>query len=460
MGSGATRPSGGWPGIVGVHRVRGGVLAAVLAAAVPAFAQSVLITPTTVEDLAYSATTGRLYVVLPAGVGGVESAVAELNPASGAVVTRVVIPDGPDGGATQLAVSDDGSTLYVGVNGGRVIRRYGLPAFSPGPEFGLGVNQFGEPNAVTEMAVAPGTTATLALVRAARFAPGVLTAFDGGVARPAEVSATAVAFFTATQVLDSRSGARYRLVASGFVADTPARETSAGGALVFDAGVAYEWDGVVHDLVARHVRGTCPARGAAVPATDIDRIFYFDAAAVVTCAPSTYTVVGRLVVPGLSAGIRAAARTGTGRFVLVDASRRLLVADGFDAPLPAPPAPYPGTPWFTMTDPVIAGTLPGCTTCRPGDAFSVAATVRNVSGSRVEVKAAIILPSGQALGVTALGTSHLVLRDLYGPVGATLLSLTMPPGLPSGRWFVDLALIDPDDGAVWSRSIVPFEVQP
>ena len=81
-------------------------------------------------------------------------------------------------------------------------------------------------------------------------------------------------------------------------------------------------------------------------------------------------------------------------------------------------------------------------------------------GGEVEVKAAIVLPNGAAIGATALGTSHLVLRNLYNDASASLLRVVLPAGLPTGRWAAELALIDPGTGAVLSRSSVPFEVQP
>lgn len=440
------------------------VCTVLLVAAAAASGQSLLITALTVEDLAYSATTGRLYAVLPAGTGGPESSVAELDPANGAILTRVAIPAGPSGGgATQLAVSADGTVLYVGVNGGAQVRRYALPAFTPGPEFVLGVNSFNQPLTARDLSLVPGSSTTLVVTQGATFTVEELVVYDSGVPRSARVYGRAVAFVTPTLLIETGFGLgyRYRLEATGLVADTPGSERLGGYGFTLLNGVAYDFGGGVTDIASRQVLGTCAAFGYAMPAPDLDLLFYFGGGEVSTCAASTFRRTGRLMVPGLGGGIRAAARTGTGRFALLESSGRLLVADGFTAPLPPPPPPSPGYPWSPVPTPTVRANLTGCTVCRPGDTFSVDGAVRNLwSGLGGEIKAAIVLPNGVAVGATVLGTSHLVLRNLFGDAAATLLRVVLPAGLPPGTWHVEMALLDAATGAVWSRSSVPFEVRP
>lgn len=434
--------------------------ALLLAATAGARAQTVLITSMTVEDIAWAEASGRLYAVLPAGTGGPESSVAELHPVTGAIVTRVAIANGTVGGATQVAVSDDGTTLYVGVDGGTRVRRYALPSFTAGAEFALGTSQFGGPLTVRNLILVPGTTTTLVVAQGAQFSAGELAVYDNGVARPARVSGTRGWFYSASQFFEPDGRTRLVLVPGGLQPDVPATENLPFVVSDVVAGVGYGSSGEVYDFGQRLLTGTCGASGTAVPSTGSGTVYYFSYGEVFTCDLARFTVTGRLAVPGLQGGFREALRTGAGRFVLIDSSRRVLVADGFSAALPPVPPPFPGSPWFPGASASARATLTGCTRCRAGDLLVAQGAIVDLRGDDVEVKAAIVLPNGAALPVTALGTSHLELTNLFRDVGGTLLQAVLPAGLPPGTWAFELALIDPVTGFVLSRSIAPFEVLP
>lgn len=365
---------------------------------------------------------------------------------------------GPGGGVTQLAVSDDGSTLYAGVDGGRSVRRYTLPQLTPGAEFSLGTAGV-EPWTTRDLTMVPGSTTALVVSRTSRLTFGELVVYDQGVARPDRITGWSLQFFSPTQAIDAVLSQRYRLVSPGLVADTPRQESLLGQISTVQQGIGYVLGGMYYDLTARQVLGSCAAFGLPVPMLDLDQVLYFGSGAVESCRWSTFTKSGVLPLAAAS-GYGTAIRTGTGRVALLDQTGRLVVAAGFDVSLPAPPPPRSGHPWSPIGDGEIQATLTGCVSCRAGDTFSLAATVRGLRGGEFEVKAAIVLPNGAALGATALGTSHLVLRNLYTDASASLLRIVLPAGLPTGRWAAELALLDPGTGAVVSRSTVPFEVLP
>lgn len=434
------------------------LLAALLAGALPAGAQTILITPLVVQDIAYHAGSGRMYAVLPAGMGGPETSVAEVHPGTGAILTRIAIPDTAGGGARHLALSDDGTVLWVGVDGGRRIRRYAVPAFTPGTEFSVGVTPDNRPHVVLDMAVAPGTTSTLVVARGGA-AASEFVAYDDGVARPARQWGERAAFYEPTRFVEPTYGGRHRLDASGLVADSPVRSGTLSLLLV-EAGLGYDGLGAIVDLGAEQVLGTCAVAGWPVPAPDLDTIFHIGSDRLSTCQRSTFRLTGVLTLPTHVDGYRAGVRTGLGRATLVDQNGRLIVADGLTTPLPAPPS-VTGQPWQVFHDAAARLTLTGCVRCAPGDVLSVQGFV-GPGGTlpAVEIKAAVIMPDGTAIAATALGESHLEVQQLSSGVGATLLHAALPRGLPTGTWQVELAFIDPNSGVVLSRAAVPFEVLP
>ncbi|HEY7171566.1 MAG TPA: PPC domain-containing protein [Vicinamibacterales bacterium] len=111
--------------------------------------------------------------------------------------------------------------------------------------------------------------------------------------------------------------------------------------------------------------------------------------------------------------------------------------------------------------PAVTLTLTGCTTCRPGNTFSVQAHLTNPASKTIqaELKFGLRLPDGTP--INTIGNKHL---EIPFPAGlntnATLLTFPWPSGLPQGTWTVEATLLGPDLGDTSSRATQTFASAP
>src|SRR5215213_1764128 len=72
------------------------------------------------NDLVYSGSTGKLYASLPSNAGSNGNSIAPIDPTTGIVGGSTFIGSEPN----KLALSDDGHSLYVSLDGAAAIRRF------------------------------------------------------------------------------------------------------------------------------------------------------------------------------------------------------------------------------------------------------------------------------------------------------------------------------------------------
>ncbi len=189
-------------------------------------------------DVAWDPTRNRLYASITTGEHA--NTVVRVNPETGAVEASLGVGSSPG----KLAVSSDGSTLWVGLNGANQVRRVALGSFTLGAAFDTG----SEP---TELHAVPGQPGSVAVVRG-----GPITLYDDGVARDAEGGSNTIAFGETPAVMygynnySSEFGLRtFRVDAAG-VRETKVQVNLLGGyytRILFSAGRVYGSNGVVVD---------------------------------------------------------------------------------------------------------------------------------------------------------------------------------------------------------------------
>src|SRR6185437_129162 len=113
------------------------------------------------NDLVYSSTTGKIYASIPSSAGAGGNSIAAIDPATGSTTSSTFIGSDPN----KLALSDDGHSLYVSLDGTFAVRRFDALTNTPGAQFPIGIDPNNGRYRINDYAVAPGDPDTLAIAR-------------------------------------------------------------------------------------------------------------------------------------------------------------------------------------------------------------------------------------------------------------------------------------------------------
>ena len=116
-----------------------------------------------------------------------------------------------------------------------------------------------------------------------------------------------------------------------------------------------------------------------------------------------------------------------------------------------------------LAPPQLTLAFGGCSACRPGDRFTVNATLSNPSSATipVEIKFGVRFPDGTPLNIWAVPDPQFRFSVPPGSLGpVTVTDTVIPAGLPTGTWTYEGILLDPELGTPMSRSVRPFSVSP
>jgi len=142
-----------------------------------------------INDIVYNAANGLIYASIPGSAGeGLGNAIASIDPASGVIVKTIFVGSEP----TRIALSSDGTQLFVGLNGAGAVRQVNLTTGTAGIQFSLGGGPgvYNPPYTAEGLAVLPGQPNSVAVYGS----NGIVTIFDSGVAR-AKTSSGLSAYF-------------------------------------------------------------------------------------------------------------------------------------------------------------------------------------------------------------------------------------------------------------------------
>ncbi len=243
----------------------------------PGGAGNVSIFSLATKDLARDPVRTRLYASIGSAGGALANSILVLNPETGAVSPP--IPVGSDPG--RLAVSADGSFLYVGLDGGGAVQRVNLATLTPDFSFPV-------PNSrrVLDMAVSPTNAELVALYRET---DGLISVHEHGVPRPGELGGYVglLAFSDTTADLYTCNGYysgiplyRVNVGANGVtILDSQPAKQSQVNEMKFGGGLLYFDAGMVVEPITRRVQAMIPtAYGSLVePDAGSGRVFIFSA---------------------------------------------------------------------------------------------------------------------------------------------------------------------------------------
>lgn len=115
------------------------------------------------NNLAWDATSAKLYVSVPGVQGDKGDAIAIVDPATGTVSSTGFLGSEPD----RLSISDGGQYLYVGLDAQNSIQQLSLPALTANSSWNLGGETvFGGPYYALDLRAAPGAANTTAVTLA------------------------------------------------------------------------------------------------------------------------------------------------------------------------------------------------------------------------------------------------------------------------------------------------------
>lgn len=239
--------------------------------------------PLAVNDVVYSASSGKLYASVPSSAGPGGNSIATIDPLTGSVTNSVFIGSEPN----KLALSDDGHTLYVSLDGSFSIRRFDTTTQLAGAEFGIGSDPFFGLYSANDLAVAPGNPNLVAVARAYR---GVsppeagVAVFDNGVRRtktgPGHTGGSDYLTFSATETKLYGTGqysgfTTLNIDATGVtVASTTSQ--SQGWRIKFQGGLVFGGSGQVINPDTGTLLGTFSGTNtnAFAPDTSVGRAYY------------------------------------------------------------------------------------------------------------------------------------------------------------------------------------------
>jgi hypothetical protein len=275
------------------------------------------------NDIVFNPADQMLYATRPSRVGGDGNSLTRINPLTGEVGPSVYVGSEPN----RIAISDDGQTIYISLDGAYSIRRYNTATQTPGIAFPIGreTNEtFGPrpPFIAREIAVPPGNPNRVAVARQMPgWSPGGMgtVIFDNGVPLPAigpghSQTPSHLAFSSSASVLYGGtydSGLRTLSVGADGATDVSGSGTSfSTGKIKYENGFIFDGMGHVIDAETRRLLGTCVGNThypnyisttSFVPDTATRRVLYaIKNGGVITIKAfsiDTYLEIGSMTIP-------------------------------------------------------------------------------------------------------------------------------------------------------------------
>lgn len=259
------------------------------------------------NDLAYDPFSQKLYASTPAGD------VVAIDPASGGVTGSAPV----GGAAGKLALSADGTSLYVALTGASAVRRVSLPSLKPGLAFALGSDPFAGPYEVQDMEVLPTDPGAVAVSRTrAGVSPrhGGVAIYEEGVKLPnqtpdhtgsnvIEFGASASRLYGQNTETSEFGFRRMAVDADGVtVQDVTQQLINGSPDIEFDAGRIYATGGRTIDPEARTLLATFPfgSNGLIEPDTAHGKLFHLNGGTLSEFDSSTFTLRQLYVISGIS----------------------------------------------------------------------------------------------------------------------------------------------------------------
>lgn len=310
------------------------------------------------NDIVYNQNDGMIYASRPSTAGNEGNSITRINPLTGEVVASVYVGSEPN----QLAISDNGQTIYVALDGALAIRKYDVSTQLPGMQFALASAQLPSPQfsgaSVSDLAVLPGDENKLAVARGGGTG---LAIFSNGMRLPQTGTGSSNSSYFIAVASQSRiyggsiyEGMRTYNVSENGVTDVTTTPTSyAVYGIKYQGGKLFTSTGKVIDEQSRSLLGTCSLDAetlAFVPDTPTNRVLYAyrsgSSVVIKACDLSTFVTIGSLTIPNVGSdfGAETLLRYGSNGLALTTSNDRTYLIQTSLLPTEAPLPTPTGTP--------------------------------------------------------------------------------------------------------------------
>jgi Calx-beta domain len=258
------------------------------------------------NSLVYSEATHALYASVPSSAGANGNSITTIIPETGAVGPFTFIGSEPN----KMAISDDGQTIWVHLDGANAARRFEAVSQTPGLQFDTGTQS------PADMEVVPGSPQSVAITKG--FGDSTLTIYDNGVPRPNTGGAFPfigpIEFGLSPSVIygyDSFSSSfdliKYLVDANGVTQSTNTKSLLTGftAGLEFSNGRLYSGQGRVADPEAKTLVGTFQSvfSNSMVVDDANHRVFFVSSnggsnITLQAFDSNTFLLVGSILIPG------------------------------------------------------------------------------------------------------------------------------------------------------------------
>jgi hypothetical protein len=349
------------------------------------------------NDIVYNPTDGLLYASVPiSGIGSGGNTVEGIDPVTGTVMRQIWVGSNPN----KLALSTDGTQLFVGLDGAGAVAQVDLTQGALVNQFSLGTDSAyynSTPNTASYLAAVPGSPNSVAVATQGYYGTGSgVTIYDSGVARANSSSGVgygSLSFGSSSSILYMVNGGTIEQLtvgSSGITAATTLATTNysySANSIQYDNGQLYLSDGQVFSASTGALLGTfysstsSVASGPIVSDSTLGRAFigvsnYSSSAQVMAFNESTFNSMGSIAVnslgtQGYSANFQKIVRWGQNGIALsatasaYSSTNQIFI---FQSPLVQDLSASPADLSVTLTAPATAST---------GTAISWVATISN-----------------------------------------------------------------------------------
>jgi hypothetical protein len=168
------------------------------------------------NSMVYNPVNGLFYVSVPSSAGApYGNSVVSVDPETGALGTPIQVGSEPN----KLAISSDGTILWVGLDGASAVRQVNLTTNTAGLQFSLGGNGgiYETPGTALALAALPGSPNSVVVSASSEYSNLSLAIYDSGVLRG---SATTASYNTNYAYALLVNGSKSEIYAGGGTYDT------------------------------------------------------------------------------------------------------------------------------------------------------------------------------------------------------------------------------------------------